>query len=174
MKDLSPSAKWFAIPVACLLIAGTATAQEALPAPRVPKAPDAPEAKKPRQQLDDILDLRKEIDEAMKANNPMKMYELAMKLQGLMQVERRKFEFQVAPFPDRLEQPKSDLRVQYDKQLKEFADSIEMLKDDKDARGAIEKARDESKKAMEAVESRLSRLPHLPSWFIDTKRRSAA
>ncbi len=150
MKGLSPSAKWFAILVACSLIARTASAQEALPAPRLPKAPDAPEAKKPRQQLDDILDLRKEIDEAMKANNPMKMYELAMKLQGLMQVERRKFEFQVAPFPDRLEQPKSDLRVQYDKQLKEFADSIEMLKDDKDARGAIEMARDEYKKAMEA------------------------
>ena len=31
-----------------------------------------------------------------------------------------------------------------------------------------------SKKAMEAVESRLSRLPHLPSWFIDIKRQSAA
>ena len=150
MKGLSPSAKWFAIPVACLLIAGMASAQEALPTPRIPKAPDAPAAKKPRQQLDDILELRKEIDEAMKANNPMKMYELAMKLQGLIQVERRKFEFQVAQFPDRLEQPKSDLRMQYDKQLKEFADSIEKLKDDKDAREAIEKARDEYKKVMEA------------------------
>jgi len=115
---------------------------------------DAPERKDPRAQFDQILELQKAMGEAMRANDPEKTKELLLKLQQLMQVERPgAFQLQIQPFPllgREQPQPKNDLRVQYEKQLKEFAESIEKLKDDQEARGAIEKARDEYKKAMEA------------------------
>jgi C-terminal processing protease CtpA/Prc len=43
----------------------------------------------------------------------------------------------------------NDVRQQYERQLKDFADTIEKLKDNPEAKEALEKARDEFKKAME-------------------------
>jgi len=43
----------------------------------------------------------------------------------------------------------NDLRQQYDRQMKDFADTIEKLKDNPEAKEALEKARDEFKKGME-------------------------
>jgi len=119
-----------------------------------PRDPDAPaeraEPENPRAQLDRIVEFQKEIAEAMKANDPQKTLDLIRKMQGAMRLDRG-LQLQLLPRPGaEREAPKSDLRQQYEKQLKEFTDSIEKLKDDKEAREAIEKARDEYKKAMEA------------------------
>src|SRR4051812_28235676 len=43
----------------------------------------------------------------------------------------------------------NEMRQQYERQLKQFADSIEKLKDNPEAKEALEKARDEFKKGME-------------------------
>ena len=115
------------------------------------KPAERAERKNVREQLDQILELKKEIDAAMKASDPQKTLELVTKLQKLMLAERGAPNVRLQ-FPrggDRT-QPKSDIRELYEKQLKEFADSIEKLKDDKEGREGIEKARDEYKKAMEA------------------------
>ncbi len=140
--------------------AACAVAAQADP-PREGKAPDAPrdkpversergEPKNARGQLDLLLELQKEIDAAMKGGDPQKMLELVQKMQGVMQLDLR-LNQQLRPRPvgERVA-PKSELRQQYEKQLKEFAESIEKLKDDKEARAGIEKARDEYMKAMEA------------------------
>ena len=128
--------------IACAFFASPASAQR-----------EAPERKNPLQQLEQILELKKAIDDAMGADDPQKALDLVMKLQKQMMLQGPNLQFQPLPIPDFQAQgpaPKSDLREQYEKQLKDFADSIEKLKDDKDAREAIEKARDEYKKAMEA------------------------
>lgn len=106
-----------------------------------------------KKDLERVLELQKEIEAAAKANDPQKMIELIAKLQRLMQVQVPQLQLQAfRDFPGRapVSPVKSDLRQQYEKQLKDFEQSIEKLKDEPDARAAIEKARDEYKKAMEA------------------------
>ncbi len=127
--------------IACSLLAAPASARR-----------DPPERNGPLQQLEQILELKKAIDNAMGNDDPQKALDLVMKLQKQMLLEPRGLDFPFPAFPAANAAPpiKSDLRQQYEKQLKEFADSIDKLKDDKDAREAIEKARDEYKKAMEA------------------------
>jgi len=141
--------KWFVAFGISACLVSSAIAQDK-PRPRV----EVPEAKEPRAQLDQLLELQKEIAAAMQARDPAKAQELIQKLQKTMMLDRNfaPLRFQVVPFPAGREgpAPKSDLRQQYDKQLKEFAESIEKLKGDPDARAAIEMARDEYKKAMEA------------------------
>ena len=146
MKGFPQFGKWLAILAACSLFAGQAGAQRD---PREGRAKDVPDRKGVNEQLQQILDLRKAIDEAMKANDPQKTLELFQKLQKQMQVQRPDVEL-ILPATRPQAVPKSELREQYEKQLKEFAESIDKLKDDKEAREAIEKARDEYKKAMEA------------------------
>ena len=130
-------------------VALSATAQDQ-PHPRV----EGPEVQPPRAQIDQLLELQKEIAAAMQARDPAKTQELVQKLQKAMMLDRNfaPLQFQIMPFPAGRDTPapKSDLRLQYEKQLKEFAESIEKLKDDREARAAIEMARDEYKKAMEA------------------------
>ncbi len=154
MKGIPQFGKWLAILAACSLISLPASAQLELPAPGSVKFPDAPEEKTPLRQLDRNLELKKAIDEAMRADDPQKALDLVLKLQKQILVQRGgAFQLQLAPFPvgrDPGPVPKSELREQYEKQLREFAESIDKLKDDKEAREGIEKARDEYKKAMEA------------------------
>lgn len=141
--------KWF---VALGLSACAASSGMAQDKPR--PGVEGPEVKEPRAQLDRLLELQKEIASAMQARDPAKAQELVQKLQKAMMLDRNfaPMQFQIMPFPAGRDgpAPKSDLRQQYDKQLKEFAESIEKLKDDPEARAAIEMARDEYKKAMEA------------------------
>ena len=141
--------KWFVALGISTCLASSAMAQDK-PRPRV----DGPEVKEPRAQLDQLLELQKEIAAAMQARDPAKAQELIQKLQKSMMLDRNfaPLQFQVMPFPGGRDgpAPKSDLRQQYEKQLKEFAESIEKLKGDPEARAAIEMARDEYKKAMEA------------------------
>ena len=145
------------LPVAIAAVSVCSPALRADTPRQIRAVPDEPvervEKKGVRDQLDQIVDFQKQLDEAMKANDPQKMIELVLKMQQLVRPERGAAGFHLSlrprPIGDR-EPPKSELRKQYEKQLKEFADSIEKLKDDKDARAAIETARDEYKKAMEA------------------------
>lgn len=142
MKGIPHIGQCLAASIACSLFAVPASAQR-----------DVPERNNPLQQLEQILALKKAIDDAMGADDPQKALDLVMKLQKQMMLDRPDFQVQPFPFPagrEQVQPPKSDLRVQYEKQLKDFAESIDKLKDDKDAREAIEKARDEYKKAMEA------------------------
>ncbi len=151
MKIVNPLSKWFVafgVVGALWLSVSPGRGQQ----PQGAKAEEAPAAKNPRAQLDQILDLQKQIAEAMRANDPQKTLALVTNLQKLMVADLGdgNVRMQIFPLSGGREQPKSDLRQQYDKQLKEFADSIDKLKDDKEAREAIEKARDEYKKAMKA------------------------
>src|SRR4051812_34571187 len=61
--------------------------------------------------------------------------------------------FTFAVFADEPPKPTAnnanEFKQQYERQLKEFADSIEKAKDNAEAKEALEKARDEFKKAME-------------------------
>ena len=138
------------IPLACRSVA-IAAAIAFAPAARA----DAPQETPPKNaldQLDRIVAFQKQLDEAMKANDPQKLIELLGKMQQIAPLERGApaVQFQFPPRRVEQERPKSDLRQQYEKQLREFAESIDKLKDDKEAREGIEKARDEYKKAMEA------------------------
>ncbi len=141
--------KWFVALGISACLASSAMAQDK-PRPRI----GGPEVQEPRAQLDQLLELQKEIAAAMQARDSAKVQELIQKLQKSMMLDRNltPMQFQIMPFPAGRDgpAPKSELRQQYDKQLEEFAESIEKLKSDPDARAAIEMARDEYKKAMEA------------------------
>ncbi len=116
----------------------------------VPKPSPAPVTPKPRADLQQIIELQKELTEAMRGGDRQKIQELVTKMREQMRpVGGIEFPMGAFAFQGGREQPKSDLRIQYEQQLKEFASSIEKLKDDKDGREGIEKARDEYKKAME-------------------------
>ena len=130
---------------------GVAWAQELSADDIAPKPLPAPVQPKPRADFQQIIELQKELSEAMRGGDRQKIQELVTKMREQMRpVGGIEFPMGAFAFPGGREQPKSDLRVQYEQQLKEFANSIEKLKDDKDGREGIEKARDEYKKAMEA------------------------
>ncbi len=130
--------------------AGVASAQPLPADDAVPKPLPAPVPPKPRVQFEQIIELQKELSEAMRGGDQQKIKELVTKMRELMRpAGGGDFPMGAFAFPGGREQPKSDLRIQYEQQLKEFANSIEKLRDDKDGREGIEKARDEYKKAME-------------------------
>ena len=117
------------------------------------KPVERPEPKNVREQFEQIAEVKKEIEEAKRANDPLRAHELGQKLQHLQLIEQGVpgFAMDFGGRPrNRVAPPtKSDLRMQCEIQLKAFEDLIEKQKGNPDARKQLEMARDEYKKVMD-------------------------